>query len=143
MAVINVTASEVAPVEITKQMTAPVTTSTSKGDYVRVNATNGRWTPGNAASDSDRGNLGAIAIRSKATAGEVTAVIEGVIDFGKGAFDSENYGAKIYLSDNSTGRISSTTGTVSTGCAVVGVVEPAFGSTTADKVLRVDIRPQN
>lgn len=143
MALINVTASEVAPVQIVEQFTAPVGTSTSKGDYVRVSATNGRWTPGQATKVSERGDLAGIAIRSKATAGEVTAVIQGIVDLGKGALNALNYGDKVYLSDSLTGQLSSTTGTVSTGCAVVGVVQPAFGSTTADKVLRVNIRPQN
>ncbi|MFQ5352375.1 MAG: hypothetical protein ACE5D3_04800 [Candidatus Binatia bacterium] len=127
--------------EIVEQITAPAASSTSKGDVVRISATTGDLVKTSAASKAKRGEAVFIAIRNSATNGAVTAVRQGVLDVGE-ALSALNYGAKVYMSV-STGKISNTVGTVSTGCAVIGTVDPGWAYTTADKLLRVNIRPQS
>jgi hypothetical protein len=64
----------------------------------------------------------------------ITAVRKGVVDLGD-ALDALAFNAVVYASDTD-GTLGDAAGTVS---KVVGEVIPAFGATTADKLLRVNL----
>ena len=134
MANLTIAAGDVAPVRVIKQFTGPAAEAINAGQYVRYNTTSGKIELGNA-TDAAESRSGGIAIRSAATAGlTVTVVQKGLIDVGD-ALAALTYDDDVYLSDTD-GTLADTAGTVS---KIVGTVVPAWGATTADKILRVDL----
>lgn len=134
MANLTVTAANVkAPALFFEQMPdGPAAEAINAGQPVRYDTANGRYTLANGTSAAEARVIG-IAFTS-AIAGQTVSVLrKGLIDLG-GAI-TQAYDAPIYLSDTD-GTLGDTAGTVST---VVGRVAPAFGATTADKLLFVDL----
>lgn len=134
MANLTVVAAKVAPVQILEKFTGPAAEVITKGQYVRYNVTNGKIELGNATLAAEA-RAGGIAIEGASVAGvTVTAVRKGLIDVGD-ALDALTYDDDVFLS-NTDGVLADVAGTVST---IIGTVVPAWGATTADKLLRVDL----
>lgn len=134
MANLTVVAAKVAPVQILEKFTGPAAEVITKGQYVRYNVTNGKIELGNATLAAEA-RAGGIAIEGASVAGvTVTAVRKGLVDVGD-ALDALTYDDDVFLS-NTDGVLADVAGTVS---AIVGTVVPAWGATTADKLLRVDL----
>ena len=137
MATLTVTAAKVGFLDIDtllEKLTLPAGEAIDAGEVMRIDTTTGKWklAAGGAAADARASFL---AVKSANTANvAITGVRKGAIDLGN-ALSGVDYDADLYLS-NTTGKISTTAGTVS---KVVGTVIPAFGHTTADKLLRVDL----
>lgn len=134
MANLSITASRVAPVRVIEKITAPAAEAITAGQYVRLDTTTGQLTPGNGTSAGEA-RRGGIAVETANAAGvTITAVRKGLVDIGD-AMSAMAYDADVFLSDTD-GTLATTAGTTS---LVVGTVVPAFGATTADKLLRVDL----
>lgn len=135
MSDLSITAADVKAVKVWAQMTGPAEEAFSAGEAIRLNTSSGKLTPGNATSDAEARIIG-VAIKTANVANEaVTIVKKGLLDVGN-ALTSVDYDAALYLSD--------TDGTIATGSSgtttkVVGRCVPAWGYTTADKLLLVDL----
>lgn len=135
MADLTITASDVAAVEIFEQWTAPSAEAFSAGEAMRLDTSTGKATPSNSSEAAEARCMG-IAIKNASFANEtVTVVKRGIIDVGD-ALDSLSYDDVIYLGA-ADGQFGTAAGTVS---LVVGRVVPAWGHTTADKLLHIDVR---
>lgn len=133
MADLTVTPADVAPVEIREQRTLPAAAAIAIGQAVYIDSA-GKFALADASGAGTAGAFG-VAIQKATEAGEaVTAVRKGLLDMGD-ALDALAFGASVYLSDTNTGILADAAGTVS---KVVGTVAPAWGATSADKLLRVD-----
>jgi hypothetical protein len=134
MANLTITASRVAPVRVIEKITGPAAEAITAGQSCRLDTTTGQITSGNASSAAEA-RSGGIAIDAANAAGiTVTIVRKGWIDIGD-ALSALAYDADVFLSDTD-GTLATTAGTTS---KVIGTVVPAFGATTADKLLRVDL----
>jgi len=112
----------------------PVNEVVTAGKPVRVDATTGFYTPGNATTTTENALKG-IAVNTGDYANATIGVMKrGILDIGN-ALSAVAYGATVFLSDTD-GTLADTAGTVST---IVGYVIPGFGSTTPDKLLLVNV----
>lgn len=114
------------------KFTGPAAETITAGQYCRFDATTGQITPGNASSAGEAA-LGGIALNGGSAGVTVTIVHQGLVDLGKDVLTTLNFGASVFLSDTD-GKLADGAGTVS---KVVGVVVPAWGNTTADRLLYV------
>ena len=133
MADLTVTPADVAPVEIVEQVTAPANEAINAGQPVRFDTTTGRLALANGTTAAEARAIG-IALNTVLTGEPLTAVRRGVIDVGD-ALDALAFDAPVYVSD--TDGTLGGADTDATVDVIVGRVEPAFGNTTPDKVLRV------
>lgn len=134
MANLTVVAADVALVQFDGPeclFTGPANEAITAGQYVRFNTTNGRIELGNGSSAGESRD-GGIALETATAGATVTAVRRGIVDLGD-ALDALAYDADVFLSDTD-GTLADAAGTVS---KVIGTVVPAFGATTADKLLRL------
>lgn len=131
MAALTITANKVVPVLKNKYMTCPSGEAFVRGQYVRLDATTGRWVLGNATNAGEVG-FGGIALSDGPVGMAVTVMLDGVLDVGD-ALSALNFGASVFLNDGD-GVLGDAAGTVST---VVGKVVPGHAATTADKLLAV------
>lgn len=130
----NLTVTEATPVKIIEQFTGPAAEAFAIGEAIRLDTTTGRLTPANGSSAAEA-RIKGIALRAATTAGEtVTILVKGYLDLAD-ALDALTYDDDVFLS-NTDGTLADTAGTVST---IVGTVVPAFGVTTPDKLLRIDL----
>lgn len=134
MANLTVTPASVKPVSFFLQMPdGPAAEAINAGQPVRYDTSTGRYTLANGTTAAEARVVG-IAITTANAAGATISVLrKGLIELG-GAI-TQAYDAVIYLSDTD-GTMGDTAGTVST---VLGRVVPAWGATTADKLLFVDL----
>ncbi len=122
------------PVKVIEQITAPAAEVITTGTYVRQSTTTGKLEKGNGTIAAEA-KVGGIAIQSAETTNlTITAVTKGWVDVGD-ALSAVDYDADVFLS-NTDGVLATTAGTVS---RVVGKVVAAWGNTTADKLLRLDL----
>jgi hypothetical protein len=134
MANLTVVAADVRPVSVIEQFTGPAAEAILPGHYVRFNVTTGRIEKGNGTTAAEA-RKGGIALTEATQAGDtLTAVRKGILDMGD-ALDALTYDDDVFLSDTDA-TLADTAGTVST---IVGTVVPGNGSTTPDKLLRVDL----
>lgn len=120
-------------VESTLQETTPASEIFAVGEIVRYD-TDGLLTPGNgtAAGEAD---IEGVAVKACTYVNEaVTIVRKGYLDVGD-ALSALAPGALVYASDTD-GQLADAAGTVP---VVVGQVTVAWGNTTADKLLYVDL----
>lgn len=129
----NLTITEVAPVKIVEQSTAPAAEAITKGQYVRIDTTTGKATKGNGTAAGEA-RKGGIALETVVAGEALTFVRKGVLDLGD-ALDSLTYDDDVFLSDTD-GTLADAAGTVS---LIVGTVVPGLGHTTPDKLLRIDL----
>jgi hypothetical protein len=122
------------PVKVIEQITAPAAEVVTAGTYVRQNTSTGKLEKGNGTTTTEN-KPGGLTIQAAETINlTITAVTKGWLDVGD-ALSALAYDAPVYLSDTD-GTLGTTAGTVST---VVGKVVAAWGNTTADKLLSVDM----
>lgn len=94
--------------------------------------TDGTVTPANGTTTTEANFQGIATIESDRIGKAITVVRDGLLDVGE-ALSGLAYGAAVYLSDTD-GTLADAAGTVS---VIAGRVEPGWGSTTSDKLLRV------
>lgn len=138
MANLSITAADVALAtkggEVHEIVTLPADEAVTEGQLVRLNTTTGKLTKGNGSSAGEAAIIGVAFTPANVANVTISAVRKGVVDLGD-ALDGLAIGASVYASDTD-GTMADAAGTVS---KVIGVVVPAFGATTADKLLRVDL----
>lgn len=129
----DITITEVAPVVVNeRQFTGPAGEAIAAGQYVRLDPTTGKIVKGNATTAAEA-RSGGIALTGAVAGQTVTVAAQGaVLDVGDVLGDLD-YDADVYLSDTD-GKLADATGTVT---KVVGRVIPAWGHTTADKLLEI------
>lgn len=133
MATLTISAALVAPAKIIEDYVGPAAETIAAGQYVRLKVSDGKVELGNATT-ADEARSGGIAINSAIAGQPVHFVRKGWIDVGD-ALSALTYDDDVFLSDTD-GVLADAAGTVS---KIVGTVVPAWGSTTADKLLRVDL----
>lgn len=130
---LSITATDVAAVKVIDQLTLPAAEEIDAGEVVFLN-TDGEWELADqdeAAEDDPWG----IAIRNANQAHiAITVVKKGYLDLGD-ALDGLDIGAVVYLSATPGAIYDSDPGNT----IEVGKVCAAFGATTADKLLMVDL----
>ena len=131
MALLTITSA--APVRVIEQITGPVGEAITKGQYVRLNPTTGKIELGNGTTTAEA-KRGGIALESVVAGQSVTAIVSGLVDVGEGLVGL-NFGVDVFLSDTD-GTLADAAGTVS---RIVGRVWPAWGATTADRILKVEL----
>lgn len=129
----DLTIAAARPVQVIEQFTGPAAEAITSGQYVRYNVTTGKVELGKGTTAAEA-RKGGIAVQSAAAGETVTAVRKGDLDVGN-ALSALTYDDDVYLSDTD-GILADAAGTVS---LIVGTVVPAWGATTADKLLRVDL----
>jgi len=130
---LTIVAADVAPAKIIEQFTGPAAEAIVAGQYVRFNTSSGKIELGKATTTAEA-RAGGIALGSVAANETVTALSKGWLAVGA-ALDALTFDDDVYLSDTD-GTLADAAGTVS---RLVGTVVPAWGNTTADKLLRVDL----
>lgn len=129
----DITISEVTPVVVNeRQFTGPAGETIVPGQYVRLDPATGKVVKGNATTAAEA-RSGGIALTGGVAGQAVTVAAQGaVLDVGDALGDLD-YDADVYLS-NTDGVLADAAGTVT---KIVGRVIPAWGHTTADKVLEI------
>jgi hypothetical protein len=122
------------PVSVIEQITAPAGEAIALGAMVRFDVSTGYLTKANGTSAGEARACG-IAVKAANFVNEtITAVRKGVVDIGSVLGDLA-YDADVYLSDTD-GKLDTATGSTT---LIVGQVLPGLGSTTPDKLLRVNL----
>lgn len=135
MAALTVVAADVTPVLVIEQLTGPTGEVLTAGQYTRLNTSTGKWELGNGTTSTEVGNIKGLTLTSASPAGEAVTVLKrGLVDLGE-ALAGMAFGAPVYLSDTD-GTLADAAGTVST---IIGYVVPAWASTTADRLLYVNL----
>lgn len=136
MSDLTITATEVAPVEVYEQITAPASEALDAGEPVRYDTTSGELTPANG-TDTDEYRAVAVAIETADFANEtITAVKRGILDVGD-ALSGMNYDSYVYLS-NTDGTM--TDADEASQTKIIGRVVPMFSDPdSTDKLLFVDL----
>ena len=134
MADLVIAPGDVAAVKVIEQMTGPVSEAVDSGEAVCLAAASGVFSladEDNAALDEPVG----VAIKNANQANIATTVVrKGWLDLGD-ALAGLAYGATVWLSDTAGKLADADPGSH----VVIGTVIPAWGTTTADKLLRVDL----
>jgi hypothetical protein len=131
---LSITASDVAAVEVREQFTGPVNEAVDAGEVGVLNSSSGKVDLADQDDDSAQQLVGIAIKNANAQNVTTTFVRKGILDLGD-ALASLDYGAILYLSATAGKIYDSDPG----NSIVIGTVEPAWGHTTADKVLRVDL----
>jgi hypothetical protein len=135
MAALTITAADVHIVRMFEMLPdGPANEALGAGEAVRVDATTGKYTPGNGTTTTEAAVRGIACNTADYANATITVMKRGILDVGD-ALDAMSYGAPVYLSDTD-GSLDTAAGTVST---LVGFVIPGWGATTADKLLAVNI----
>lgn len=134
MANLTITAAEVAIVKDYESLTLPVDEAVTAGQAGRLTVATGKLTKANGTAAPEARALGVFVRSSKFVNDPVTLLKRGILDLGA-ALDGVALDAIIYLSDTD-GTLADSAGTVS---VKIGRVIPGFASTTADKLLFVDV----
>lgn len=121
-------------VQVFQQETAPAAVAIAAGVYCYVDA-NGKWALGSGAAQGTVGRRAGISKKAVAAGEALTCVLRGSMDFDS-IFSAVAFDAQIFLSDTAGGILGTTAGTVS---KVIGVIRPAWGNITADKLLYIDL----
>lgn len=118
-------------VEWVDKFDAPSNEVFGVGEAMRFD-TSGNVTPANGTTSTEANFQGIGTIESDRVGKAITVVRDGLLDVGE-ILAGMAYGAAVYLSDTD-GLLADAAGTVS---VIVGRVEPGWGGTTSDKLLRV------
>lgn len=131
---LTITASAVAIVKEIESVTLPAGEAVTAGQAGRLIVASGLVGLGNATTKAEARIIGVAARSSRFVNEAVTFLKRGYLDLGS-ALDAIALDAAIYLSDTD-GTLADAPGTIA---LPIGRVVPAFGQTTADKLLYVDI----
>lgn len=112
----------------------PVNEVVAVGAPVRVDSSTGKYTNGNGTTTTENAIKGICCNPGDYANKTVTVMKRGILDIGN-ALSGVSYGAAIYASDTD-GTLADSAGTVST---ILGYCIPAWGNTTADKLLLVNV----
>lgn len=135
MADLTITAANVALVKAVEEFTLPTAAQVNAGQPVYLVAASGQVNLADEDAAAPANAPKGVAYRSGRFAGDaVSCVKKGWLDLGA-ALDSLNFGAKVYLSATAGKLADADPGNT----VVVGEVWPAFGHTTADKLLYVNL----
>jgi hypothetical protein len=135
MSDLSITATDVAPVKVIEQFTAPAHEAIDAGEAVYFVAATGKVGLADENGSAPLNEPEGIAITTANQANiTVTVVKQGIIDVGD-ALAGLDYGATVYLSQTA-GLLADAD---PANGVVIGEVVPAFGATTADKLLRIDL----
>lgn len=121
-------------VEVTQQETLPAAVAITAPAYCYID-TAGKWALGNGTDQAHIGRRAGLVIKSVDAGFPATGIIKGAVDVGN-ALSALAFDAQVFLSDTTGGVLATAAGTVS---KVVGAVRPAWGNTSADKILFVDL----
>lgn len=136
MADLTIVAADVSPVKIVSQWTGPAHEALNAGSPVYLVAATGKAGKADANAAAPANEVEGIAIKTAANANDtITYVIEGWVDLGD-ALSALDYGAPVWLSNTAGALADADPG----AGVIVGEVWPAFGHTTADKLLYVKAR---
>lgn len=134
MADLAITASAVAIVKEIESITLPAGEAVTAGQVGRLVVATGLAGLGNGTTKAEARVFGVAARSTRFVNEAMTFIKRGYIDLGA-ALDAVAIDAPIYLSDTD-GTLADTPGTIA---VIVGRVVPAFGNTSADRLLYVDI----
>lgn len=137
MADLSITAADVRIVRVDEGgmlPDGPANEALNAGEAVRIDATTGKYTPGNATTTTENAVRGIAANTADYANATISVVKKGILDVGD-ALDALNYGVPVYLSDTD-GTLADAAGTTS---VVVGRVVAGWGDTAGDKLLLVDL----
>jgi len=135
MADLSITATDVAPVKVIEQVTGPAAAAIDAGEAVYYVAADGTFNLADEDVAAPVNEPEGIAITTANQANiTITVVKKGLLDLGD-ALDGMGYGATVYLSATAGKLADADPG----NAVVIGEVVPAWGATTADKLLRVDL----
>lgn len=129
----DLTISTVRPVKVIEDHTGVAAEDINAGQYVRLDTSTGKMTKGNATVAAEARN-GGLALSTVKAGGTLTAIRKGLLDVGN-ALAALTFDDDVFLSDTD-GTLADAAGTVS---KIVGTTVPAWGATTADRLLRVDL----
>lgn len=121
------------PVQVIEQHTGVAGEAVTAGQYVRLNTTTGKIELGKGTTAAEA-RKGGLALAAAAAGDTLTFIRKGLADVGN-ALSALTYDDDVFLSDTD-GTLADAAGTVS---LIVGTVVPAWGATTADKLLRLDL----
>lgn len=132
MALLTITAADVAVIEQIEVITGPEAETLAVGQYARLNVTTGKIEKGNGSSAAEARKGGMIVKREGD--GMVTLLRDGIVDVGD-ALSALTYDDDVHLSDTD-GRLADTAGSTAN---IVGTVVPIWSnpSAVADKALRI------
>ena len=135
MANLTIAAADVNLVKGIELLTGPCAEAIDAGEMVRLDTSTGYFTLANGSSAAE-GRVVGMALQSGAANETISVCKRGIVDVGD-ALASETFDEMLFLSDTD-GKIDDGDGTP-TADYDAGRVWPAFGATTADKVLKIDI----
>lgn len=139
MAALTVVAANVAAVQIIEQATGVSAADVTRGTVVRLDVSTGKYVLASGDNAAKARACGIVV--TDALAGlPFTIVKKGIIDMGA-IFGDATYDDDVYLSDTVSavdGLITLTAGE-SAQTKIIGQTVPGWGSTTPDKLLRVDL----
>lgn len=130
---LSITATDVAPVLVIEQITLPAAEAIDAGEVVFID-TNGKAQLADQDEATEDDPAGVAITTANAAGITITVLRKGLLDLGNALGDLA-YGATVYLSATPGGIYDSDPGNT----IVIGKVNPAWGYTTADKVLRLDL----
>jgi len=132
---LSITATDVAPVLVIEQTTAPAHEAIDAGEMVYLVAATGKLGLADQDESAPLNHPVGVAITTANAANiTVTVVRKGILDLGD-ALASLNFDDIVYLSGTAGAMADGDPGNT----IVVGRVVPGWGYTTADKLLRVDL----
>lgn len=134
MTALTITAADVHVVETREQETLPANVDITAGQYIFPNSS-GYWALGDSTTGGNNiGKRPAIATRSVKAGQALTGLRKGKISLGN-ALGGLAIEAPVYVNDTG-GSLGDAAGTVS---KIVGYVSPAWGATSVDKLLAIDL----
>ena len=130
----DLTITTCTPVQVNKQWTGPASAAVAVGEAGYMVAASGQFGLADANGSAPVNEPEGVFIKAALQAGDtVTLVMDGWLDIGN-ALSSLDYGAPVWLS-RTAGKLAD----VDEGDGIlIGEVWPAFGNTTADKLLYVN-----
>ncbi len=132
----DLTITSCTPVKVVKQWTGPAAAAIDPGEAVYMVAATGYYNLADANGSSPVNEPEGVAIKKALQGGDtVSVVMEGWVDVGN-ALTALDYGAPVFLSRTAGALCDADEG----DGILIGEVWPAFGNTTADKLLYV--KPQ-
>lgn len=137
MSDLAITATKVGVVESIEQASGPASEDVSAGDYVVLDGASGKVKKGDASTGLQAEN-GGVCIKTAKAGQATTFVRRGIVDVGD-ALDALAFNAKLYVSVTAGKIDTAVSAEAGAQTVVIGSVVPAFGHTTADKVLRVNL----
>jgi hypothetical protein len=135
MADLTITAGDVALVKAFETLTGPTAEAIDAGEIVRIDTSTGKFTLANASSAAE-GRIVGVAVNSGAAGETITVLKRGFLDVGD-TLASETIDEMLFAS-NTDGKIDDGAGAPTVDYNV-GRVWPAWGATTADLLLFVDV----